>query len=324
MKHFSPFQKYIVAVWLILLSSFFNIIAAQSGSIRHYSPNHKKQLKRHAPLPKCVPVLLLGIGAMHTGNNSGTLSVSLPYETIDSNWVRTAHVFNGNSNHLFSKQSAEALFGIDISRPLYAFNFSLGKNITYKGAFYSVGFGVNLYLGQFGNSLEEKTNNCNWIIRPSININFFSFSTGTIGTINNSHTTIYILDSEAKPTYTYSSSSGRHSYTHTANANNLLVSYKQNQLGIEPKIAFCSNPYKKSFTIQIFASYFIPIYESSGLKLKQDTKTGLATNFLSGSFKNSLNHHNEINATYNNHVFNTVAFHANHIYIGVTFGIPIK
>jgi len=203
---------------------------------------------------------------MSTGNHSGKLNISVPYKTVDVNNFTTTQVFYGTNNHLFSKQSPEIQLGLDFARPLYAFNVSMGLNVYYKGDFYSVGSGINLYLGQNGNTLLDKTKNCNWIIRPSLNINFFSFSTTSLG----------------------------------------------------------SNPYKKAYTIQIFASYFIPIFESSGLIITQKDNNLNRTNLLSGSSKNSLEHHNEISASYNNHKFNSVAFHANHIYIGVTFGITLS
>ncbi|HSY61126.1 MAG TPA: hypothetical protein VK796_04575 [Cytophaga sp.] len=323
MKDFLLFKKYTYCIVLLLLPSCFNMVAAQSNGIPDYQPQYK-QAKNPNTYRTKISLLLFGVGVMSAGTHSGLLNVNLPYKTIDLNGVKTTHVFHGSSNHLFSNQSPEIVFGLDLSRPLYAFNLSAGMNPFYRGAFYSVGYGVNLYLGEKGTTLKEKTQSCNWIIRPSLNVNYFSFSTGSIGSISNTNTTIYILDTEAKPTFTYSTQSNHTSYSHTVHADNLFISYKQNQLGLEPKIAFCSNPYKKQYSIQLFASYFVPIFESSGLILTQKSNTVNKTNLLSGSSENSINHHNEINATYNNQVFKTVPFHANHIYIGVTFGITIS
>lgn len=315
MKRLSPFQKYMHCIALLLLSSAFNIISAQSKGIPNYQQH--KQAKSSTTYKTKVSFILLGVGIMSTGNHSGTLNVSLPYQTMDINGVKIAHVFNGTSTQLFPKQSPEIQFGLDVVRPTYALNFSFGFNTMYSGAFYSLGYGINLYLGHQGRALLEKTRNCNWMIRPSLNINFFNFSTGTIGSITNTNTTIYILGTETKPTYTYNTHSNHSSYRHTAQADNLLISYKQNQLGLEPKIAFCTNPYKKRYSIQIFTSYFIPIFESSGLLFKQSSYSTSSTNPLSGSSENSLKHHNEIHATYNNQAFNTVPFHANYFCLGV-------
>lgn len=319
-KHLFLFQKNIVGIAILLL--YCNFVVAQSSGIPDYQPKYKQSKNPNSYRTKIS--VLFGVGIMSTGNHSGKLNISVPYKTVDINNFTTTQVFYGVNNHLFSNQSLEIQVGLDFARPLYAFNVSMGLNVFYKGDFYSVGSGINLYLGQKGNTLLDKTKNCNWIIRPSLNINFFSFSTTSLGSIDNSNRTIYILDTKAKPTFTYTTSSNHTSHSYTAHADNLFITYKQKQLGLEPKIAFSSNPYKKAYTIQIFASYFIPIFESSGLIITQKDNNLNRTNQLSGSSKNSLEHHNEISASYNNHKFNSVAFHANHIYIGVTFGITLS
>src|SRR5690606_35883186 len=107
-------------------------------------------------------------------------------------------------------------------------------------------------------------------------------------------------------------------------ADELIITYKQKQLGLEPKISFCSNPYKNSFNVQIFASYFIPFFESSGILVRQYNASGNRKNLVSGSSRNNLTHRDEIDVTYNNHAFNSVAFNAQHIYIGFVIGFTFK
>ena len=124
------------------------------------------------------------------------------------------------------------------------------------------------------------------------------------------------MGSEAKPTFTYydlSSHAFPYLNLHTVNSDKFIVTYKQNQLGIQPEIAFCTNPYKAKYSIQLFASYFIPLYQSSGIVLRQYNDTYGKTHLVSGSNTNTLNNQTGITATYNNHSFHSVSFRANNI-----------
>jgi hypothetical protein len=315
MKQSPFFQKYISGILMFLL--FSNIVAAQSDSIPDY---HLKYAQAKNPYVHRTKVSLLpfGIGVLSTSNHSGNLNIRFPYQTMDASGTTTSHVFQSSTNHLFSNQSPEIFFGFDLSRPRFVFNFSTGFNTTYKGAFYSIGHGFNLYLGHAGSDLHEKTQTCTWMLRTSLNLTYFSFSSGPLGIIDNTNRTIYVLGSEAKPSFTYSNfPSSLTSYT--VDANTLIISYKQNQLGLQPKIALCTNPYKKTYGVQLFASYFIPLFESSGLILGQHNNKYDAAKLLSGSASNNLKNERDVTATYNNHSFHSVPFHANHIFIGIVF-----
>jgi hypothetical protein len=323
MKKFIFFEKLILTVLAMCLSSIFIKVFAQSGTITIPPP-----AKNYISYDTKVSLLILGAGIMSTANHTGNMNISFPYQTIDANGTSTSHVFKGSNGHLFSKQSPEIFFGVDVTRPYYTTNFSAGFNTSYKGAFYSIGSGFNLYLGHWESSLSEKTKKCTWTLRSSLNVTYFSFSSGTIGTIPNINTTINVLGSEAKPTFTYtnysSSSSHKGFSSYTANADKLIVSYKQNQLGLQPKIAICTNPYKAKYSIQLFASYFIPLYQSGGIILRQHNDTYGKTHLVSGSNTNTLNNQTGITATYNNHSFHSVPFRANNIFIGVVFGFTIQ
>ncbi|WP_157446933.1 hypothetical protein [Cytophaga aurantiaca] len=263
---------------------------------------------------------LFGAGMVSAHNHPGNLSLSFPYQTMDAGHNMYAHVFKTNTRHLLSNSSPELLFGIDITKSHVTFNFSTGFNTSYNGAFYSLGAGMNLFLGHNQRSPASRMQQAGWIIRPSLNLSFFSFTTGDIGSIDNNNVTIYVLGSTAKPKFTYY----RNKHTYTGYANKLVVIYKQNQIGIEPKIAVCTNPYRPGVGVQFFASYFIPLSQSCGLVLRQHDIKKNATQFISGSSKNNLNRHDEITATYNNQRITSTPFDANYFFIGVAIVFTIQ
>lgn len=323
MKHSLSFVNIHFGIALLLLSTFFNIVVAQSDSISKNLQEHTTAKNPYSYRTK-VSLLVLGAGVLSTANHGGTLNVTIPYETMDVNGVKTAHTFYGSSNNLFSNQSPEITFGIDLSRPHYVFNFTTGFNTSYKGAFYSVGLGGNLYIGHKGDNRYETPKKCTWVLRPSLNMTFFSFSSGSIGSITNTNTTIYILDREVGPTFEYFDFPRNKFRTTTVDAENLVISYKQKQIGLQPKIALCTNPYKKKYCVQLFASYFIPIFESNGLLLRQYSDGESHRKLVSGSSTNNLRDKNEIQASYNNRAFTSTPFHANYFYFGISLGFTFQ
>lgn len=314
MKYSLSFFNIHFGIALLLLSAFFNIVAAQSDSISKNPYSYRTK----------VSLLVLGAGVLSTANHGGTLNVTIPYETMDANGVKTAQTFYGSSNNLFSNQSPQITFGLDLSKPHYVFNFTTGFNTSYKGAFYSVGLGGNVYLGRKSDNRYETPKKCILVLRPSLNITFFSFSSGSIGSITNTNTTIYILDREVEPTFEYFDFSRNKFRTPTVDAENLVISYKQKQIGLQPKIALCTNPYKTKYCVQLFASYFIPIFESSGLLLRQYSDNESHRKLISGSSTNNLQDKSEIQASYNNRPLRSTPFHANYFYIGISLGFTLQ
>jgi len=311
MKQCFIFQKLLTGTLILLLQSVFNITSAQTSQ-KEFKRNHSDTI------PTFFTISYLGVGMLATNNHSGNLDVSFPYTTMDANGIKTEHTFNGTTNELFSKQSIElTIMTMDFGKPNYTLSFGVGINTKYGGSYWAFGYGRNIYLGKKEKSKIEKLKKSFWIFRPSLNVAYFNFKGGTLGNISNTNTTIFLLDQKVEPTYKYNYDS------HTVNADNLSISYRQNQIGIEPKITFCTNPYKSFVSIQIFASCFLPIWESGGLSLKQSSNTDKQTNIVSNGITNSFNANPDITATYNNHTFHAVPFHANYIHIGIIFGLNV-
>jgi hypothetical protein len=316
MEQYFIFKKYVAAFSITLLLSFFNVASAQVSE--RYRLQHERSFKLEFS-PKTT-LSFFGLGMISTANHTGTMNISFPYQTMDANGVKTSHVLNANSGHLLSGQSPELSLGLDISHPFYALTFGTGFNTTYGGAYYSIGYARALYLGQSGHALRDRVEKCTWILRPSLNITAFSFSGGNIGIIDNRNTTIYLLERTVNPTYTYSS--GKSNIQHVVQSNELAINYKQNQIGIQPKIALCTNPYKTKISIQLFVSYFIPIFQSGGLQLIQRSSTD-SPHFVSGSAGTKIKNHDDITATYNNQSFHSIPFRANNVFIGISLGITL-
>ena len=180
-----------------------------------------------------------------------------------------------------------------------------------------------IYLGQKKSTLKDQVYRCTWLLRPSLNIMCFSFSGGNLGNIENANTTIYLLNHKAEPTYKYTTGpTGKYySYsTYIVQSSSLAINYKQNQIGIQPKIALCTNPYKTKISVQLFAAYFIPLFESGGLQLIQHSGDE-PTHLVSGSASTKLKNQKGVTATYNNHSFHSTPFHANNIFVGIVFGM---
>ncbi|MGN6648162.1 MAG: hypothetical protein ACTHJT_16680 [Cytophaga sp.] len=284
--------------------------------------SQRNELRREHSFPiqfgPKITLLFFGLGMVSTTNHTANMNISFPYETMDVNGVRTSHVFTGNSDRLLSGQSPQLSFGLDISKPFYVINFTTGFNTTYQGAYYSVGYGRNIYLGHQSQKLRERIANCTWILRPSLHITAFSFSGGNLGNIDNTNTTIYLLGKEAGPTYSTSYGIVKHVY----HSDRLAINYKQNQIGIQPKIVFCTNPYKTKMSVQLFVSYFIPLFQSGGLQLIQHSYSD-SSHFISKSTDTKIKKHEEITATYDNQPFHSIPFRANNIFIGIAFGVTI-
>jgi hypothetical protein len=316
MEQYLISKKYIAALSITLVLSVFNIVSAQVSE--------RYQLKRERSFkidfgPKAT-LSFFGLGMVSTANHDGTMNISFPYQTMDANGIKTSHVLSGNSDHLLSGQSPELSLGLDISHPFYALTFGIGCNTTYGGAYYSIGYGRTLYLGQGGHALRDRIEKCTWILRPSLNITAFSFTGGNIGIIDNRNTTIYLLGRTVDPTYTYSS--GKSNIKHVVQSNELAINYKQNQIGIQPKIALCTNPYKTKISIQLSVAYFIPIFQSGGLQLIQRSST-YSPHFVSSSAGTKIKNHDDITATYNNQPFHSIPFRANNIFLGISLGITL-
>ena len=306
-------KKYI-ALSITFLLAASTIVSAQVSQ--------RTELRREYSFPiqfgPKVTLLFFGVGMVSAANHPGNMNISFPYETMDQNGVKTSHIFSGNSDRLLSGQSPEVSFGLDVSKPFYAVNFSTGFNTTYQGAYYSIGYGRNIYVGNQSQKLRERITNCTWVLRPSLNIMAFSFSGGNLGNIDNTNTTIYLLGEEAGPTYSTSYGTVKHTY----HSDRLAINYKQNQIGIQPKITLCTNPYKTKMSVQFFASYFIPLFQSGGLQLIQYSNTD-SPHFVSGSAGTKIKNHDEITATYNDQPFHSIPFRANNLFIGIALGINL-
>ena len=312
MKRQLIIKKYSIALSITFMLSISTIVSAQVSE--------RTELRREYSFPiqfgPKVTLLFFGIGMVSAANHPGNMHISFPYQTMDMNGVKTSHIFKGNSDRLLSGQSPEVSFGLDISKPFYAVNVSTGFNTTYQGAYYSIGYGRNIYVGKQSQKLRDRITNCTWVVRPSINIAAFSFSGGNLGNIDNTKTTIYLLGEEANPTYSTYYGTSKHIYQ----ADRLAINYKQNQIGIQPKITLCTNPYKTKMSVQFFVSYFIPLFQSGGLQMIQYSTTN-APHVVSGSTGTKIKHHDEITATYNNEPFHSIPFRANNLFIGVALGI---
>jgi hypothetical protein len=307
----------IIPITLIFHTTFAH------GWQRYRNPSDKK--------PVHVTFSAFGPGIMFMQNHPGRVNISFPYQTQDLNGNKTMHTFTGSTDNLVSKQSLEMqVFSMDIGNPYYSLNFSAGFNTSYGGSYYSTGYGRNIYLGKKsayslgGKKSIQHIKKCTWVLRPSMNITFMSFSGGTVGYIDNTNTTIDLLGQHAGPTLKYSSGSGIGTTQHTTDADRLQIIYKQNAIGLQPKLAICSNPYKKRLSMQLFISYFLPLSEYAGLSLTQFGKNGHGDdNLIAPSGEVKLKNQHDLIATYNNHSFHNVPFHSNNVYIGIIFGINI-
>ena len=140
MKH--PFKKSITGIVIFLFLTVFNFAFAQ---IKYrYSTTRQERLSYRDEFSARI-TLFFGAGVLSARNHAGNLNIRFPYQTMDMNGIKTWHVFNGKSDRLLSKQSPELTFGLDISKPFYALNFSSGFNTTYQGAYYSIGYGRNIF-----------------------------------------------------------------------------------------------------------------------------------------------------------------------------------
>jgi len=313
MKQHLILKKYI-ALSITFMLSASTIVSAQESQRNAFRREYSFPIQFG---PK-VTLLFFGLGMVSAANHPGTMNISFPYQTMDMDGVKTSHIFSGNSDRLLSGQSPEVSFGLDISQPFYAVNFSTGFNTTYQGAYYSIGYGRNMYVGRQIQKLRDRITNCTWVLRPSLNITAFSFSGGNLGNIDNTNTTIYLLGKEADPTYsTYYGKS-----KHVSKADRLAINYKQNQIGIQPKITLCTNPYKTKMSVQFFASYFIPLFQSGGLQMIQYSTTD-SPHFVSSSAGTKIKNHDEITATYNNEPFHSFPFRASNLFIGIALGINL-
>ena len=267
---------------------------------------------------KVITVSLFGPGILIPSKHTGNLSIDFPYEVGDNTGNHTSHVFHADTRTLFSKNSFElTLLNLDISTRTSAVSFSGGLNFKYGNAFFSLGYGRNIYLGHRHDDVYTKKESCDWILRPSLNAAYNSFNSKSFGSIDNTNSTIYLLGYQADPTFSYQNG-GKHSHTVTTNAHNLEITYKQNEFGVQPKLALCTNPYKYDLSLQISVSYFIPLAESGGLSLTQFNASGTG-NPITGTSVIKLNNQ-DITATYNNQPVHSTPFHIPYVFMGFILG----
>jgi hypothetical protein len=305
--------KYIFTIGILLLSFFFNFTYGQSNTL------HKNPQNKSTQTHKFKATFLMGVGVLSTANHSGEIDVSIPYQTINSSGITSSYVFTGKNAHILSNQSPQLLFGIDMRKPSYVINFNAECTTAYNSSNIYIGYGPNIHLGKVqGKTMERKIKTCTWLLRPSLSLSYFSFFSGSFGSITNTNTTIDILGTVAKPTYNHHSSTSTSQYGITAD--NLVLSYRQNEFGILPKIVLCINPYKQMFTMQVFASYFIPITQTGAILLVQKSNSSKYDSILGGS---NIKNHPEAIATYNNKQFQSTPFRLNAITIGIVLGINL-
>lgn len=266
-----------------------------------------------------ITVSLFGPGVLIPEKHYGDLIIDFPYEVGDNTGKHTSHVFHSDTRNLFSKNSFElTLANLEISTITSAVSFSGGLNFKYGNAFFSLGYGRNIYLGHWHDDRFTKKESCDWILRPSLNLAYNSFNSKPFATIDNTNSTIYLLGYQADPTFAYQSG-GKYSHTVTTDARTLEISYKQNQLGLQPKLSLCTNPYRSWLSIQISVSYFIPLAQSGGLSLTQFNAAGTA-NQITGTSVIKLNNQ-DITATYNSQPVHSTPFRLPYVCMGFIFGI---
>jgi hypothetical protein len=316
MNHPVIFHKCIFTICILLLPFFFNFTYGQNWTSRENLQNKST----HAHKFKAKATFLMGVGVLSTANHSGEIKVSIPYQTTNYNGFNIAHVFNGDNSNLVSKKSPQLMLGLDISKPSYVINFSIEFNTSFIATnnIY-IGYGKNIYLKKLQEkTMARKIKQYTWLLRPSLSFSSFTFSSGNLGSITNTNTTINILGEVANPTYNHHSTKGYSQYGITAD--NLVISYKQNELGILPKIALCTNPYKKMFTVQIFISYFLPITKTGSLLMVQESNSSK----YDYSFGNSnMKKNPQVIATYDNKRFQSTPFKLNEISAGIILGINL-
>jgi len=205
-------------------------------------------------------------------NTIKEIDISFPYTTTNSAGIVTSYDFYGKINNPVPNNFF-LLNILEIERGVQHFFLNGNTAVDLKGSFTgSVGFGVNLFLDN-----KVKLGERNLVLKPSLNIAYYQLVTGDFGIIDNSNLTVRCLGREEDP-YVSFHNRARNGYNQYP-TQNLVFNYEINEWGLQPKISLSNNPFLNSIHVELFASYFMPITDYEGIRIKQD--------FSGGSFKSS-------------------------------------
>jgi hypothetical protein len=281
--------------------------------------------------------LLTGVGVrIPFRMGSGTMGLSFPYTSTDATTgITTNHIFQSNPGTVVYNQAKPylVLFGLEVGGLKHFFSLDFSTGASSANTIFSAGYGFIWYFNGLGEH-EKNITNKRFVFKASMNITWYNTTALTLlGTIDNTNQTINLLGQTAHPTFDITTDDGSSYQTNTYSAQNLTISYSQNESAFLPKISIGNNPYrgnplpkyannssiKKKLKLlwNLSFGYNLPFYYKEGIDLSQDDGNG-----NSSSLKSSLSLKTPgITFMYNGKPTTSTPFHFSGLYISLAFSL---
>ena len=234
---------------------------------------------------KRVPLYIqikVGAGFLLANNSLLSQAFSVPYTSITSSTNETA--LTTAQNNIAGKNFLALDLGFQIGMGKYFFidvapTALLSAPHLRNNLINSVGqttVGSNI-------PMHYKQNKFMWQVGATFYETDYSIS---LGQIDNTNATIFILGQQANPTFYYKSSSSKSAnyYAGIVQASQLNLTYNNSQMYIAPKVSFGSNSFKTHFHWAVSIAYNIPVHQKEYVSITQQgtvPNKGTYNNYMS-------------------------------------------